>query len=63
MLQTLREGPSDPGSDASEMIAVYKHILVVCLDIECLNSARFEVRERVSAVTSDINTVFSITES
>lgn len=61
MLQTLREGPSDPGSD--EKIAVYKHNLVVCLDIECLNSAGFEVREHVSAVTSDINTVFSITES
>lgn len=27
MLQTLWEGPSDPGSDASEVIAMYKHNL------------------------------------
>lgn len=63
MLKTLWEGPCDPGSDASETIAVYKHNLIACLANECLNTAGFEVREHVSAVTININTGFSITES
>lgn len=62
MLQTLWEGPSDPGSDACEVIAMYKHNLIACLAIECLGTAGFEVREHISAVSSNTDTVFCITE-
>ena len=64
MLQTLWEGPADPGSDASGVMAVYRRSLIACLNaMECLDSAGFGVRGDVGAGTGDINTVFSITES